>query len=138
MEDDRSDLLLFIDLGFILLVGFLILTETTPEAEVPLPSESQEESDPVPLYEVRFDDRMQFLVLRLPQQTAACVPETLAHLAGCLEQAYRQDAERFSCFLRKAKLPSSSWYPCSTCVPGAVGNAPSIISFLLFHGIALV
>ena len=92
MEKDRSDLLLFIDLGFILLVGFLMLTETTPEAEVPLPNESQEESDPVPLYEVQFDDRMHFLVLRLPRSEAACVPETLAHLAGCLEQVYRQNA----------------------------------------------
>ena len=91
MESDRSDLLLFIDLGFILLVGFLMLTETAPEAEVPLPNESQEESDPVPLYEVRFDDRMHFMVLRLPQYAEACTPETLAHLAGCLEQAYRQD-----------------------------------------------
>ncbi len=93
MEKDRSDLLLFIDLGFILLVGFLMLTETTPEAEVPLPNESQEESDPVPLYEVQFDDRMHFMVLLLPQRTAACAPETLAHLAGCLEQAYRQDGK---------------------------------------------
>lgn len=91
MEDDRSDLLLFIDLGFILLVGFLMLTETTPEAEVPLPNESREESDPVPLYEVRFDDQMHFMVLWLPQRVEACVPATLAHLAGCLEQAYKQD-----------------------------------------------
>lgn len=91
MEEDRSDLLLFIDLGFILLVGFLMLTETTPEVEVPLPDGQQEESDPVPLYEVQFDDRMRFLVLRLPQSEVACVPTTLASLAGCLEQAYRQD-----------------------------------------------
>ena len=93
MEEDRSDLLLFIDLGFILLVGFLMLTETTPEAEVPLPNESEEESDPVPLYEVQFDDRVQFLVLRLPEGEAACVPESLAALAGCLQQAYRLNAE---------------------------------------------
>ncbi|MXW64974.1 MAG: hypothetical protein F4Y00_06840 [Bacteroidetes bacterium SB0662_bin_6] len=92
MENDRSDILLFIDLGFILLVGFLILTETTPEAEVPLPNESQEERDPAPLYEVQFDERMQFLVLRLPQSEAACVPASLATLAGCLEQTYRQNA----------------------------------------------
>lgn len=92
MEKDRSDLLLFIDLGFILLVGFLMLTETTPEVDVPLPDGQQEESDPVPLYEVQFDDRMQFLVLRLPQSEAACIPTSLATLAGCLEQAYRQNA----------------------------------------------
>ncbi len=91
MEKDRSDLLLFIDLGFILLVGFLMLTETIPEVDVPLPDGQQEESEPVPLYEVQFDDRMQFLVLRLPESEAACVPTSLAMLAGCLEQAYRQN-----------------------------------------------
>lgn len=92
MEQDRSDLLLFIDLGFILLVGFLMLTETTPEVGVPLPDGQQEESEPVPLYEVQFDARMHFLVLRLPQNDAACVPTTLGALAGCLEQAYRLDS----------------------------------------------
>ena len=93
MEKDRSDLLLFIDLGFILLVGFLMLTETTPEVDVALPDGQQEESEPVPLYEVQFDDRMQFLVLSLPQNEAACIPTSLAALAGCLEQAYRHDAK---------------------------------------------
>ena len=93
MENGRSDILLFIDLGFILLAGFLMLTETTPEADVPLPNGLQAESDPVPLYEVRFDDRMHFMVLRLPQREEACAPATLASLAGCLEQAYRQNAK---------------------------------------------
>ena len=91
MEKDRSDLLLFIDLGFILLVGFLMLTETTPEVDVPLPDgqQEQQESEPVPLYEVQFDARMHFLVLKLPENEAACVPTTIGALAGCLEQAYR-------------------------------------------------
>lgn len=92
MEKDRSDLLLFIDLGFILLVGFLMLSETTPEVGVPLPDGQQEESDTALLYEVQFNERMQFLVLRLPRSEAACIPASIETLAVCLEQTYRQNA----------------------------------------------
>jgi len=91
MNHARTDILLFIDLGFILLVGFLMLVETATQAEVLLPNESQAESNPGVVYEVQFDERMRFMVLLLPQGEPACVPETLVHLASCLEQASRQN-----------------------------------------------
>ena len=93
MENDRPDMLLFIDLGFILLVGFLMLTETDPQAEVLLPSESEEESAPTLAYEVQFNDRMQFMVLRLPEREEGCFPVTLVELATCMEQASRMDTK---------------------------------------------
>ncbi len=93
MENDRPDMLLFIDLGFILLVGFLMLTETDPQAEVLLPSESEEAAAPTLAYEVQFNDRMQFMVLRLPDREEGCVPITLVELATCMEQASRMDTK---------------------------------------------
>lgn len=90
MEGDRADMLVFIDLGFILLVGFLMLTETEPQAEVLLPNESEEASAPVLSYEVQFDDRMNFLVLQLPERQPACATVTLVDLAFCMDQADRQ------------------------------------------------
>ncbi len=93
MENDRADMLLFIDLGFILLVGFLMLTDTESQAEVLLPSESEEASAPSLAYEVQFDDRMSFVVLRLPEREPACAPVALVELAFCMEQASRQDSK---------------------------------------------
>lgn len=91
MENDRADMLLFIDLGFILLVGFLMLTETDSQAEVLLPNESEEASAPSLAFEVQFDDRMHFIVLQLPEREPACAIVTLVDLASCMEQAYRLD-----------------------------------------------
>ncbi len=93
MENDRADMLIFIDLGFILLVGFLMLTETESQAEVVLPSESQEASAPSLAYEVQFDDRMHFMMLWLPERIEACSPATLVELAACMEQAWRLDSQ---------------------------------------------
>lgn len=66
MGEDRGDLLIFIDLAFVLLVGFLILTETTPRLNVALPGDPEAESTEVgngpKIYNLYFDGSSQFIV----------------------------------------------------------------------------
>ena len=82
-------MMLFIDLGFILLVGFLVLTDTTPKENVPLPSGEDEEQPELPeeerqIYEVLFTADLQFLVVAIREQTQVCVPVDLDALTSCL------------------------------------------------------
>ncbi len=86
MQDDRSDLLLFIDLGFILLVGFLVLTDTTPRENVALPAgeEEHQKLDDRLIYEVLFDVNLDFIVTFMQDQTEVCAPSGLETLAECL------------------------------------------------------
>ncbi len=90
MQGDRSDLMVFIDLGFVLLVGFLILTETTPRINVALPGEVEEVSTPEQESDVlnlRFSGTSRFLVD--DGQEILCNSEGLQDLVLCMEQQSR-------------------------------------------------
>ena len=58
--------MVFIDLGFVLLVGFLLLTETNPRNNVALPGEPEEQEtlpeDPPMVLNLHFDGLGQFLI----------------------------------------------------------------------------
>ena len=63
MQEDRTDLMVFIDLGFVLLVGFLILTETAPRSNVALPGDMEEPSESMSelaVFNVHFNEEEHF------------------------------------------------------------------------------
>ncbi|MYI84042.1 MAG: hypothetical protein F4058_01780, partial [Rhodothermaceae bacterium] len=76
MRGDRSDLLVFIDLGFILLVEFLLVSDTSQKENVALPSDKEEEQQDQTqtgeTYEVQFNANLDFLVLNLREQVVIC------------------------------------------------------------------
>ncbi len=89
MKEDRSDLMLFIDLGFILLVGFLVLSDTTPKENVPLPAGDEEEQPREPeedrrVFEVLFTADLQFLVVAVREQSQVCAPVGMEAFTSCL------------------------------------------------------
>ena len=96
MEDsDRSDLMVFIDLGFILLVGFLVLTDTTPKENVPLPARQNEEQrfeEERQVYEVLFDVNLSIRVVDMRAQAEICAPEGLDAVVACLTSLVEQSA----------------------------------------------
>ncbi|MYJ85334.1 MAG: hypothetical protein F4033_14220 [Acidimicrobiaceae bacterium] len=90
MERERSDLLVFIDLGFVLLAGFLILTETTPRINVALPGKAEETAaseDESQVFNLRFGRGFRFLVD--DGQETLCSPESLESLVSCMERLPR-------------------------------------------------
>ena len=97
MKDDRTDLMLFIDLGFILLAGFLGLTDTTPIKNVPLPASKAEEQQArdqsSPIYEILFDTHLNFLVLTTNGQVEVCSPTRLDGLVTCLTPLVANSSE---------------------------------------------
>ena len=88
MQEDRSDLMVFIDLGFILLVGFLLISDTTHKENVALPSEQgQEQQKPTEMgvtYEVQFNAVLDFLVLNLREQVVTCSASGVEELTSCI------------------------------------------------------
>ncbi|MCY3630141.1 MAG: hypothetical protein OXI05_10070 [Bacteroidota bacterium] len=65
MKEERTDLMVFIDLGFVLLVGFLILTETAPRSNVALPGDVEEPSESMSelaVFNVHFNEGGHFRV----------------------------------------------------------------------------
>ncbi len=96
MEAHRTDLQLFVDLGFILLAAFFLLTEQVPRLQVPLPGEEQEAEAPeavTEVYTVHFDERMQVVVVHEPEQTPFCTAATVAALQTCLVRVHVQTPE---------------------------------------------
>ncbi len=96
MADDRQDLMVFIDLGFILLVGFLILTDTTPIENVALPSADESEA-PVSeedrsVYEVTFDGEVRFTVVLVEQQAVLCTYAGSEALIACMNALIARSA----------------------------------------------
>ena len=82
--------MVFIDLGFVLLVGFLILTETTPRINVALPGEDEETSATErerEVFNLRFSGTLQFLVD--DGQETLCNSEGLEALVSCMAQQPR-------------------------------------------------
>ncbi|MCY3487817.1 MAG: biopolymer transporter ExbD [Bacteroidetes bacterium] len=88
MKEDRSDLMVFIDLGFILLVGFLLVSDTTQKENVALPSEKEEEQqNPTEIgvtYEVQFNAILDFLVLNLREQVVICSASGVEEFTSCI------------------------------------------------------
>lgn len=89
MRANQTDLQLFIDLGFILLAAFFLLTEQAPRLQVPLPEEQVlEQTESVPtIFEVHFDERMQVVLLRQQDQELFCTANTRAETQACLHRA---------------------------------------------------
>ncbi|MDE2730204.1 MAG: hypothetical protein OXU68_04425 [Bacteroidota bacterium] len=86
MREGQADLQLFIDLGFILLAAFFLLTEQMPRLQVPLPQETeQSESAPV-IYEVHFDERMQVMLLRQSDQEVFCTSTNVSEARACMRR----------------------------------------------------
>ena len=88
MNDTGQDLTVFIDLGFVLLVGFLILVETTPIESVALPGGDDTEITPPEddrtVYEVTFDDNLNFVVLHVRLQAELCSFAGSEALVACM------------------------------------------------------
>lgn len=88
MQGDRSDLMVFIDLGFILLVGFLLVSDTTQKENVALPSDKEEEQQNQAeigvTYEVQFNANFDFLVLNLREQVVVCFASGIEEFASCV------------------------------------------------------
>ena len=86
MNKDRSDLMVFIDLGFLLLVGFLILTETTPRVNVVLPGteETADTEDETEVFNLHFGEALQFYID--DGQEILCNPGSLEELISCMTQ----------------------------------------------------
>ena len=88
MQGDRSDLMVFIDLGFILLVGFLLVSDTTQKENVALPSDKDEEQQNQAeigvTYEVQFNANLDFLVLNLREQVVICLVSGVEELTSCI------------------------------------------------------
>ena len=88
MQEERSDLLVFIDLGFILLVGFLLVSDTTQKENVTLPSEKEEEQqNPLEIgvtYEVQFNANLDFLVLNLRERVVICSISGVEEFTSCI------------------------------------------------------
>ena len=88
MQGDRSDLLVFIDLGFILLVGFLLVSDTTQKENVALPGDKDEEQQNQTeigvTYEVQFNANLDFLVLNLREQVVICFASGAEELTSCI------------------------------------------------------
>ncbi|MCY3614136.1 MAG: hypothetical protein OXH03_03460 [Bacteroidetes bacterium] len=88
MRGDRSDLLVFIDLGFILLVGFLLVSDTSQKENVALPSDKEEEQQNLTqtgvTYEVQFNANLDFLVLNLREQVVICFAAGVEEFTSCI------------------------------------------------------
>lgn len=86
---------MFIDLAFVLLVGFLILTETNPRMNVALPGDPEVEStsdDIGPtIFNLYFDEAMRFLLedsrfLLEDSLSAACTTTGLEATVACMAE----------------------------------------------------
>ncbi len=87
MQEDRTDLMVFIDLGFVLLVGFLILTETAPRSNVALPGDVEEPSEPITdlsVFNIHFNEMEQFRVENGVQ--LFCDLQGSDQLQSCMQQ----------------------------------------------------
>ena len=87
MNEDRSDLMVFIDLGFVLLVGFLLLTETTPRNNVALPGDvEQAQSQPLELavHNLHFSGNQRFWIEDGVQ--TFCDLVSIQSLEACMSQ----------------------------------------------------
>ena len=94
MEKDKTDMLIFIDLGFILLVGFLFLTTTTPDVEIPLPDgQRTEQVSASSVYEVQFNKNMNFVVGHISNNTVMCADSGIDQLTGCINRINTFDNE---------------------------------------------
>ena len=82
--------MVFIDLGFVLLVGFLILTETTPRTSVALPGAAEETapSDSASnVLNLHFNGTSEFLIE--DGQETLCNPASPEKLVSCMQQQPR-------------------------------------------------
>ncbi len=87
MQEDRTDLMVFIDLGFVLLVGFLLLTETTPRNNVALPGDVEQPVNPpseLSVYNLHFTGDGQFWIEDGAQML--CDLNSAASLLACMQQ----------------------------------------------------
>lgn len=79
--------MVFIDLGFVLLVGFLILTETTPRNNVALPGEPEEQEtvpeDPPTVLNLHFDGLGKFLIE--DGEATVCEATGINEMLQCME-----------------------------------------------------
>ena len=87
-QENRTDLMVFIDLAFILLVGFLILTDTAPREIVALPGAPEDppvQQDRTPeIYNVHFNEELRFLVHT--GRLSVCQPDNIELLVSCMTQ----------------------------------------------------
>jgi len=85
MKGDQSDIMVFIDLGFVLLVGFLILSETAPLYNVALPGSSDDETTEdvqLTLFNLHFSPSAFLLESR---GKVECQPQLFSSLITCME-----------------------------------------------------
>ena len=121
-QENRTDLMVFIDLAFILLVGFLILTDTAPREIVALPGEAEDQpaqGDTPEVFQVHFDENLRFVVES--GQQIACQPNDLAQLTACMTRL--EAARRCLCWCPGGLLRYSTWSRCWICAAAIRGAA---------------
>jgi len=87
MKNDRTDLMVFIDLGFVLLAGFLLVTETAPRNNVALPGDAEQSSSPpteLLVHNVHFSEEKRFWIEDGVQ--TFCDLNTVQSLQVCMRQ----------------------------------------------------
>ena len=88
MKRAPGHLIRFIDLGLLLLMAFLALSELNPIYQVALPGREKNSVPTVPVihYRLVFDEDLQMRVMRLPDGTLLCQPHTPITLADCMSE----------------------------------------------------
>ena len=82
--------MVFIDLGFVLLVGFLVLTETAPRSNVALPGDAEGASDSMSeltVFNIHFNGEAHFRVENGTQ--LFCDLDEVELLESCVQQVVR-------------------------------------------------
>ena len=93
MTGNRTDLILFIDLSFVLLVGLLVLTETAPRSNVVLPGDVEEPTESVSaftVFNIHFGEEENFWVESDLQRS--CEVDGQKLLEPCLQQIVQDHA----------------------------------------------
>ena len=93
MKGNRTDLILFIDLSFVLLVGLLVLTETAPRSNVVLPGDAEEPSEAVSalaVFNVHFDEEAQHWIVS--DMLRFCNVDGQKLLEPCMQQIVQDHA----------------------------------------------
>ena len=87
-------LLRFIDLGLVLLLGFLAVAEVQPEAQVPLPGGQESDVRHALVYRLVFDETMHAHLIALPQGETYCKTDDVASLNTCMHAAVRDALDK--------------------------------------------
>ena len=82
-------LLRFIDLGLVLLIGFLAVADVETEVQVQLPGGQESHVEQALIYHLAFDETIEARLVALPQGETYCKTDDVASLSTCMHAAQR-------------------------------------------------